>query len=154
MANSFYGIRPQIREGATPLRHSSQEIPCDAFPADAILMLLLFVVPSLFGFYACLARWINQTIITLGNGFIRVHHRPLWWPGNIVVSAEDLTQVYVKEEEAMGEWSDGYELWAIPTDGPEILVLGGLQTSQQAVFIGQKIEEYLGVEAKPVPQDS
>jgi hypothetical protein len=78
---------------------------------------------------------------------------PLW--GNIRISSKKITQLNCKSEAAFGGLA-GYRSYymfvirAITSDRRNIKLLSGLDTSEQALFIEQEIENFLKIEDKRV----
>jgi hypothetical protein len=103
--------------------------------------------------YYVLCGWINRTWIRVGQGQMSVRHGPLPWPGNKVVRSGDLKQLYAKENISRGRngTTSTYEVRAVTHSGLNIRLVAGLATSEQAVYIEQRVEQYLGIENTPVP---
>lgn len=96
-----------------------------------------------------IAGYVNKTVIWVSHQRIRIRHRPLPWWGQKTISASNLKQLYSKDS----GWSDSqkkYSVHAVTRDGRNTKVVGGLATSEQAVFIEQEIEKYLGIKDRPI----
>jgi hypothetical protein len=97
--------------------------------------------------YYVVAGWCNRTYISVGNGNVSVRHRPIPWFGNTEFDASNLRQLYAKEHvtrSRRGE-SSSYAVRAVTHDGRNVKLVSGLETSEQALYIEQAIEKYLGI---------
>ena len=118
----------------------------------AILFPLLHVVVGVGITYWAAAGWVNRTQIVVGIGKITVRHGPLPWAGNLELQVGNVKQLYSNEKRSQsdGSTSTAYEVHAITQYGRTIKLVRGLETSQQALYIEQEIEKYLGIEDVPV----
>ena len=102
--------------------------------------------------YTALAGFYNKTIITVGLGKLSIHHTPFPWPGNRMVPAADLVQLY--SEERLSRSNTGtrvtYQLSAISTQDKKIKLLRGLNSPDEARYLEKAIEEQLGIKDRPV----
>jgi hypothetical protein len=98
--------------------------------------------------YYVVAGWFNRTHVRVGLGKIAVRHRPIPWFGNKELEGSNLKQLYAKEKLSYSRNSTSatYEVHAITHNGQNIKLVGGLETSEQALYIEQEIEKYLGIE--------
>lgn len=46
--------------------------------------------------YTCVATFLNSTTLTVRDGFLSLRHGPMFWPGQCVLSTDDIEQIYVK----------------------------------------------------------
>ena len=102
--------------------------------------------------YYTLAGFYNKTVVTVGMGKLSIRHTPLPWPGNRILSASDLIQLY-SEERILRTRSGSrttFQLSAISTDNRKIKLLSGLNSPDEARFLEHKIEEQLGIRDRPV----
>lgn len=102
--------------------------------------------------YYTLAGFLNRTTVTAEIGLLAVQHGPLPWPGNKQLLEEQLQQLYSKENVSHSKngVNYSYEVHAALHDGEPVKLLGGLDTAEQALFIEQELERYLGIVDKPV----
>jgi hypothetical protein len=102
--------------------------------------------------YSALAGWINSTRIRVDQGRISVRHGPLPWLGNKDLEGSDLKQLYCKEKITRGRSSTTitYEVHALTASGRNQKLVGGLESSEQALYIEQEIERYFRIEDTPV----
>lgn len=97
--------------------------------------------------YYVLCGWFNRTCITVGRGKVSVRHGPLPWFGNLEMEASALKQLYAKERitSSRNGTTVRYDLNALTSDGRSIKFVGGMENSDQAVYIEQEIEKFLGI---------
>ncbi|MCP4131604.1 MAG: hypothetical protein GY754_11550 [bacterium] len=103
--------------------------------------------------YYTLAGFFNRTIITAGMGHLEVRHGPIPWKGNRKLNTMEIEQLYCKEKISNGKngTSYSYELHVILTGNkPKLKLLKRLQEAEQALFIEQELEKFLGIKDKPV----
>jgi hypothetical protein len=96
--------------------------------------------------------WFNQTIIQLRGGLLSIEHKPLPWFGAKKLSIEELKQLYCKEvvSHSKNGTTTTYEVLAILSNGKHITLLSHLADAEQALFFEEEIEDYLGIEDRPV----
>lgn len=97
--------------------------------------------------YFAAAGWINRTHIFVSREKIAVRHRPIPSWGNKELDVSSLKQLYVKERPVSG--GSIYEVRATTHNGRDIKLVGPI-TSEQAFYIEQEIEKYVGIEDIPV----
>jgi hypothetical protein len=102
--------------------------------------------------YYVVAGWLNRTSIRVERGKLAVRHGPIPWLGNKELEASNLKQLYVKEHapQAGRSTTVTYEVHAITRDDRNIKLVSGLEASEEALYIEQEIETYLGIEDIPV----
>ncbi|HTY35754.1 MAG TPA: hypothetical protein VMH23_01520 [Bacteroidota bacterium] len=102
--------------------------------------------------YIALAGFYNKTTITVGLGNLSIRHSPLPWPGNRIVPASELVQLY--SESRVIYSNNGarttYQLSAISNQNRKIKLLSGLNSQDEVRFFEHKIEEQLGIQDRPV----
>jgi hypothetical protein len=114
---------------------------------------LIFVVVGIGASYYALAGWFNRTHILVSHGEIVVRIRPLPFFGNKTLSAPDIKQLYAKEKiSSSGEGGRRvtYEVHAITHSERNVKLVRGLNSREQALYIEQEIEKYLGIQDAPV----
>jgi hypothetical protein len=103
--------------------------------------------------YFVIGGYINKTYITVSYDRLNVCHRPLPFPGNKTIARDELKQLYSKER--ISHTSNGtsvsYEVYALTHSGKKEKLLSGLTRSEEALFIEQEIEKYLGIRDETVP---
>ena len=79
-----------------------------------------------------------------------MRHRPLFFPGTTLNPAL-LEQLYCKEKIQHNRRTTTctYELHALTQDGTHKKLVGGLDEVDQALFLEQQIEAYLGIQDRP-----
>ena len=118
----------------------------------AVLFPLMHVAVGVGLTYYVLAGWFNRTHIFVNHGKIAVRHRPIPWFGNKEIAASNLQQLYAKEKVSHSNSGTTvrYEVHAITHRGRDAKIVGGLESSEQALFIEQQIEKYLHIADAPV----
>lgn len=102
--------------------------------------------------YYAIAGWFNKSNIFVSRETIEINHRPVPWFGNKKLAASDLKQLYAKEKISNNRngTTVTYEVHAILRNGKNTKLLSGLESSEQALYIEQEIEKYLGIKNSPV----
>jgi hypothetical protein len=102
--------------------------------------------------YRVLANYLNTTEVVVDNRQVSVRHYPLPWPGNKVIPASTIEQLYCKSVIHRGKnsVSYSYEVHTILSDKTHTKFIGGLEESEQALYIEQEIEDFLRIENTPV----
>ena len=85
-------------------------------------------------------------------GRLSIEHKPLPWPGNRILQASEMIQLY--SEERVSRSNNGtrttYQLNAISRENRKIKLLSGLNSPDEVRFFEHKIEEQLGIKDRPV----
>ncbi len=103
--------------------------------------------------YYTLAGFINTTTIQAGSGWLTVQHGPLPWGGGQQLPEAELLQLYTKEHithSRRGGVTRTYQVHAILRDKRHHKLLSGLSSPEQALYIEQELERYLGIADRPV----
>ncbi len=102
--------------------------------------------------YFTLAGFLNRTTITVELGLLTIQHGPLPWVGNKHLLDEDIKQFFCKEKVSHSDsgTSYSYDVYADLRDGESKKLLSGLNSAEQALFIEQELERYLGIQDRPV----
>lgn len=119
-----------------------------AFALFATLHVLAGVVLA----YTALAQFLNTSSVEASYGMITVRHGPLPWPGNQQLSRDAIRQLYCVERmrRTRNGQSVTYELQAVKADGASAAVVKGLTSAEQALFLEQELERFLGIRDEPV----
>ena len=110
-----------------------------------------YLIGMLVVVYFSLAHVFNKTHIVVSRGMIEVRHRPMPWPGNKKLFFTELDQLYVREriEQRYGENGPSYttyhEVRVICSEGEHVTLIKSLESNEEALYIEQNIEEYLGI---------
>lgn len=106
--------------------------------------------------YFVLAGLLNSTVIRVSDGRLSVRHGPIPWLGNFDLPTDSLEQIYCQNKLHKSRDDDGhtttsmqYEVHAI-VGGKKQKLLGGLHDADQALFVEQRLERFLGLEDRPV----
>ncbi len=103
--------------------------------------------------YWVAALFVNRTTVTVLHGQLEISHGPLPVPGNRCLPAQDLEQLYTRQRVSHSKngTSISYELRASRRDGTDIKLIGGLDAEEQAAYMEQQIEAFLGIKDRRVP---
>lgn len=103
--------------------------------------------------YYTVCGFVNRTTVYVGDGRIAVAHEPLPWPGARDIALDELEQLFCEERihRTKNGTSYTYELHAILRDGNRIKLLSGLNAPEEAFFLEQEMERFLGIEDRAVP---
>jgi len=95
----------------------------------------------------------NTTLVRVNQNGFDVSHGPIPFPGINRLVPGTLDQVYCKEKVRHGKGgpSYSYEVYAVTKEGKEEKIVSSLATSEQALFMEQAIEKYLGIKDRPMP---
>lgn len=124
-------------------------------PTDHPLAIAYLVFHFIIGVgltYYCLAGLINKTMIEVTENTLYVKDMPLTFFRNMDIELASLDQFYSREKRHRGKklsWPS-YEVHAILKTGRIIHLVSGLNKSEQALYIEQVLEDYLGITDRPV----
>jgi hypothetical protein len=107
---------------------------------------------GLFVAYYALAGFLNTTEVRVGMGEVEVTHGPLPWFGKRRLETAGIAQLYSKEVAHRQRRGTSYshEVHVATRDGQQVKLLSGLDSSEQALYLEQEIERYLGIKDQPV----
>ncbi len=116
-----------------------------------VLFLPLFVCLAVFLTYMWLAGFLNKTKIDVTRNVISVKHGPVPVWGNKRISSRELSRLDYKSEKWRNGiyWIDLISVLAKMSNQSSITLLSGLKDVNQAMFIKQEVESFLGVEGMP-----
>jgi hypothetical protein len=102
--------------------------------------------------YYTLAGLLNKTTIRIGMGQLLIQHWPLPWPGNRQLEASDVAQLFSREKisRSKNSTSYSYQVHALLQNGKKQKLLSGLTDVDQALYVEQEIERYLGIRDRMV----
>lgn len=95
--------------------------------------------------------FVNSTVIEVDVQAIVVQHKPIPFPGKYVDSA-DVEQLYSKRHvhSSKNGSSSTYSLYVVTSSGDHQRLVSNLGSPEQALFMEQEIERFLGIEDRPV----
>lgn len=102
--------------------------------------------------YSCLVTFFNVTELEAEDGRIRVTHSPFptWSLENLDLG--EISQLYVKRGEGRDDSQEGgLELWAILESRAHRKLLENIDRTQEALYLEQELEEFLGIQDRRVP---
>lgn len=113
----------------------------------------LHLAVGLFLIYWVASSFLNSTIMTVNAEHIDIKHGPIPAMGNKTLTAVEVAQIYCKENVNRGRRSTSvtYEVAAIMQDQRRESLLTGLYNPEQALYIEQEVERFLGIEDLDVP---
>lgn len=118
---------------------------------DLLLKLfsLTFIIIGVGLVYLSVATYFNKTQIFVSRVTIEIKHCPIPWFGNKKVETNNLKQLFVKEI-YRGSSNDNrrytYDVCGLTKSDESFKLVTGFETSNQALYIEQEIEKYLGIE--------
>jgi len=113
------------------------------------LFALVFVFLGVGLAYFSIATFSNTTQILVSRDMIEIKHRPIPWFGNKRVDVNNLKQLLVKEKSwgsSNGSPRLTYNVHGLTKEDKLFKLVTGLETGNQALYIEQEIEKYLGIE--------
>ena len=123
-----------------------------SFNIMAIFFPLLHLSIGLGLTYYVVAGYLNKTFVDVDFDSLIIKHRPIPFWGNKNIRSKTLTQIYCKRDGPYGflNRAYSYSVRAITNDRENIELLSGLDSSEQALFIEQEIEKFLGITDRPI----
>lgn len=131
-----------------------RSVSTDPFPFN--LFVPAFCLAGLTALYNVCAHNFNHTRIHVSRSRLVIKHGPLPWFGNRSIASNEIRQIFsrpspVRNRSEMATLWRRYDLLAIDQTGGERKLLTGLNLSgEQARYIEQKVERYLGITDSPV----
>ncbi len=127
-----------------------------AFKGNGPMMMKLFpllhVGVGVWLTYYTLAGFVNRTKVTLNSCEFRIKHYPMPWPGSLVLPRQEIDQFFCEEKLSNNRngASYSYNLSVVMAGGKKLKLVSGLDTPEDALFLEQKIEGFLGITDRPV----
>lgn len=114
--------------------------------------LLLHAGTSAFLIYGTACGFLNKTYIKVNHSEIDISFAPIYAPGAKTIPASDIKQLFVREKVSKGDGSVaiGYQVEVIDTNEKKHPLIKDLDEAQQARYIEQKIEQFLGIKDEAV----
>ena len=121
-------------------------------PTFAMLIPLIHAVMGLVFAYYTIAGYVNKTDITVSRMSIKVRSYPLKWIGDKEISVTSTKQLYTKRviRKGKGGNSEYFQVHIIHQNDQHEKLIGGLHTQEEGLAIEKKIENFLGIEDRPV----
>jgi hypothetical protein len=116
----------------------------DRMPVAMMVLPLAHVAVGLVLPYMALVFFLNSILVEVGEGTLRVRHRPLPFPGKRTLNAADIRQLFCVERTGR-KGSVTYDVMAQLASGRETRLVPNLSTDREARFIEQRIESRLGL---------
>lgn len=154
-----YGVVFMTMNGA-PIRINRVPYPSlqAAFEANPfILIFLLFHLIGAMALYWCLSLWFNKTTFTFDGLTLKKKVGPFPYPGSsLTLSHSSVSQFYVQKsvsKSSKGATHISYRVIALRTDGPEVEIHNASRSYQSARILEQWLEEKMGIEDRPIPDE-
>lgn len=125
----------------------------DSAPLMMKLFPILHVLVGLGLTYVVVAMFVNTTKITVDLNRFTIEHGPMPWPGNRTLDPAQIDQLYCKEKISRNKngVSYSYELHARTIGGETKKLVSGMQKPEQALFLEQELERWLGLKDQAIP---
>jgi hypothetical protein len=113
---------------------------------------LPFVAAGIGIVYFALAGYRNRTFVTVSRDRLEIRHRPMRWFGEKTLATRDLAQIYCERNEHRGKHGThaSYSIHALSPERRKLEILKGLESPEQARFLEDRIERFLGIADLPV----
>lgn len=128
-----------------------EAMPSSLKSLDIVTIILTFL-PALIAVYCSAAFFCNKTTITVGPTGIKINKSPLPLPfsGKKSLTVSTIQQLYIKERVSYSGKTRSayyyYDLYLIDGGNRHLKVLSSLRSKEQALYIEQEIEKYLGIQ--------
>jgi len=119
----------------------------------SVLFACIVLLPALLFSYIAFSDWLNYTLVEVKNNKLNIAYKPLPWPGNTVLDKANIEQLYVQEEvhkNKNGTTARLYHLMLSTHNDELFTLLDCLQSAEQALYLEQEIEAFLGIEDRRV----
>ncbi len=119
---------------------------------DLVLLGSFHAFAGIYITYRVIAGYLNTTYILVNYESLTIRHKPVPYLGNKSIKSYDIKQLFSKERIAHSSKSTEvtYELHALTKEDKSIELLSNLDNSEQALFIEQEVERYIGIKDKAV----
>ncbi len=117
---------------------------------NAVILLfpLVQLAVGIFLSYYVVASYLNKTNISVDRSFVESSVSPIPFGFKKRIPSSLIFQVYRKaivRSSNTGATGMTFEVWVILKDSKNIRLVSGLKTSEQALFLQNEIESYLGI---------
>lgn len=113
---------------------------------------LLHTGVGVFLAYWVAAKLMNRTTIYVSKDWIQVRLGPIPWSGRQDLEREGIRQLFCKEKVKRGKngTTETYQIEVVLGGNLRKTLVKGLESADQAIFVEQQIEKYLGLADVPV----
>ncbi|CAM2007804.1 hypothetical protein [Acanthopleuribacter pedis] len=103
-------------------------------------------------FYGSLAGLLNRTRILVGRGRLIKRHFPVPWHGKLKLGTDQIDQFFCTEgrEFRQGRAYPVYQLNVFLNSGVRVPILRNVSSLETILFLENQIEQFLGIEDRPV----
>jgi hypothetical protein len=115
----------------------------------------IHLIIGLILFYYTLAGLVNTTIFTISKESILIKNRPIPWFGISTIASSKLKQLYSTKKNPYKNKNekDIFHIYALLKNGKKLKIVHGLHTDNQALYIEQQIEQYLGIKDRHISNE-
>jgi hypothetical protein len=121
-------------------------------PLIMVLFPVLHVAVGVGLTYFTIAGFLNRTKTRVNQAELSIRHYPLPWPGNRTLQRQEIDQLFC--EEKMSSTRNGvsysYGVSVVMPGGKRLKLVSGMDKPEDALFLEEKIEGYLGITDRPV----
>ena len=112
----------------------------------AIQILLFLAV--LIAIYYAIATLVNKTNIYVSQKAIEIKHQPLPWFGSKRIETSNIKQFFLRsfQDTSSSRGGKGYYVNILTHEHQEIYFLSGFNNRDEALYLEQELEKYLGIE--------
>ncbi|QQL44216.1 hypothetical protein [Sulfuriroseicoccus oceanibius] len=113
---------------------------------------LPFVAIGIGMLYAVAAGIMNSTTIQVGASALSVKHGPLPWAGNKSIPRHQIAQIFCREvtRQTKNGSNTTYTVEVVSTDNHREPLIKSLNQEDEALYIEQQLETFLGIKDSPV----
>lgn len=115
------------------------------------LCVLLLIIGT--AYFAALG-FVNKTRLQVTHNRLKISHGPLPCLLSKTAQSSDFAQLYVKKDVHQSRSNNSidvsYRLQVISKQGKTLTLIKGIQTSEDALYVEQEIESFLGIKNQPV----
>ncbi len=102
--------------------------------------------------YWVAAKFLNRTTVFASREWLQVRIGPLPWPGKLDLKHGDVRQFFCRQKvkHSKNGATETYQVEAVIEGNLRKTIVKGLENADQAIFVEQQLEKYLGIEDVPV----
>jgi hypothetical protein len=107
--------------------------------------------------YSVIAGLLNRTIISVQAGMVTVRHGPVPWFGYFQIATERIDQIFCEQRlgsPGRNSRRSSIDVRIVTKDNEKQTMVSSLGELDEALFIEQQMEAYLGIADRPVPGEA
>ncbi|MEM9954415.1 MAG: hypothetical protein AAF846_22590 [Chloroflexota bacterium] len=111
------------------------------------LFLIPFILVGLFVAYTALFQLLNTTTVRATHKALSIQHRPMSIPFDKTIDTNTIQQLFTKRKVTSGSGGDTitYDVYMMTNEGKKKKLLAGFSEAEQALYIEDQLEEFLGI---------